>query len=445
MGIFSKKVITRFAPSPTGNLHVGSARTALFNYLFTRKHGGKFLLRIEDTDKERSKKEFEEDILAGLSWLGISYDGEIIRQSERTDIYRSYLEKMIESGAAYEAEENENKTGNVIRFKNPNTTVTFNDLIRGEISFDTTELKDFVVAKDRQTPLYHLAVVVDDHEMGVTHIIRGEDHISNTPRQLLIQAAIGAKRPQYAHIPLILAPDRSKLSKRHGAVSVTEYKKEGYLPEALVNFLALLGWNPGTEKEIFGMDELIEDFDIEKVQKGGAVFNEEKLKWFNREHLLALPHESVAPLILEHLSPKLKEKVMADRERGRMVLEQIILPRIHIMKDVEGLEKSGELQMFFEAPTPGIDKLVWKNGTKESSRTHLTHVIEMLPGTFENIDAIKNAIMPYADKEGRGDVLWPLRYALSGLEKSADPFTLAFILGKDETIQRIKNAINILS
>ncbi|MEK7506432.1 MAG: glutamate--tRNA ligase, partial [Patescibacteria group bacterium] len=212
-------VITRFAPSPTGNLHVGSARTALFNYLFTKKHGGTFLLRIEDTDKERSKKEFEDDILHGLSWLGISYDGEIVRQSERTVLYKTYLERIVASGAAYEAEENKDKTGKVIRFKNPNKTVAFHDLIRGDISFDTAELGDFVVAKDKETPLYHLAVVVDDHEMGITHVIRGEDHISNTPRQILIQEAIGAKRPLYAHIPLILAPDRSKLSKRHGAVS----------------------------------------------------------------------------------------------------------------------------------------------------------------------------------------------------------------------------------
>jgi len=273
------KKIVRFAPSPTGFLHVGSARSALYNFLFARKNNGKFILRIEDTDKERSKKEFETDIIEGLNWLGLGYD-ELYRQSERGEVYKSHIEKMLDSGSIFEAEDK------VIRFKNPNKKVKFNDLVRGEIEFDTTELKDFVIAKSVDEPLYHLAVVIDDFESGITHVIRGEDHISNTPRQILIQEAIGAPRPIYAHLPLILAPDRSKLSKRkHGeSVSLDYYRNKGYSPEAIINYLALLGWNPGTEQEIFTLEELINVFDLSRVHKGGAIFDEKKLAWVNKKH-----------------------------------------------------------------------------------------------------------------------------------------------------------------
>ena len=267
------------APSPTGNFHVGSARTALFNFLFARKNNGKFILRIEDTDKERSKKEFEDDIFESLEWLGLKHD-ELYRQSERGEVYKSYIEKMLDEGSVYESDDK------VIRFKNPNKKIKFNDLIRGEIEFDTTELEDFVIAKSVNEPLYHLAVVIDDFESGITHVIRGEDHISNTARQILIQEAIGAPRPIYAHLPLILAPDRSKLSKRkHGeSVSLDYYRNKGYSPAAIINYLALLGWNPGTEQEIFTLEELIKVFDLSRVHKGGAIFDEKKLAWVNRKH-----------------------------------------------------------------------------------------------------------------------------------------------------------------
>jgi len=267
------------APSPTGNFHVGGARTALFNFLFAKQNNGKFILRIEDTDKERSKKEFEDDIFESLEWLGLKYD-EFYRQSERGEIYRNYVEKMLNNDSVYEAEDK------VIRFRNPNKKIKFNDLVRGEIEFDTTELKDFVIAKSVDEPLYHLAVVIDDFESGITHVIRGEDHISNTPRQILIQEAIGAPRPLYAHLPLILAQDRSKLSKRkHGeSVSLDYYRHKGYSRDAIINYLALLGWNPGTEQEIFTLEELINVFDLGRVHKGGAIFDEKKLAWVNRKH-----------------------------------------------------------------------------------------------------------------------------------------------------------------
>ncbi|MEK9172007.1 MAG: glutamate--tRNA ligase family protein, partial [Patescibacteria group bacterium] len=272
--------------SPTGPLHIGNVRTALYNYIFAKKNGGDFIVRIEDTDKARSKKEYEDSILENLEWLGLKRDGELLHQSERTEIYKKYLQKLIDENKAYISTETEGENREVVRFRNPNKFVQFDDLIRGTVEFDTTELKDFVIAKSVDEPLYHLAVVIDDFESGITHVIRGEDHISNTPRQILIQEAIGAPRPLYAHLPLILAQDRSKLSKRkHGeSVSLGYYRNKGYSPEAIINYLALLGWNPGTEQEIFTLPELVNVFDLERVHKGGAIFDEKKLAWVNRKH-----------------------------------------------------------------------------------------------------------------------------------------------------------------
>ena len=313
----AKPIITRFAPSPTGFLHMGGARTALFNHLFTKKLEGKVILRIEDTDKLRSTAEYEASIIDSLKWLDISYN-QTFKQSEREEIYKKYLKKLIDEGKAYvskeipteedlpagrHGKENPDFRSEVIRFKNPGKKVSFTDLIRGEITFDTTELKDFVIAKSLEEPLYHLAVVIDDFEMGITHVVRGDDHISNTPRQILIQEAIGAPRPIYAHLPIILATDKSKLSKRkHGeAVSLNFYRDKGYIPEAIINFLALLGWNPGTDQELFTMDELIKTFDISKVQKGGAVFNTEKLDWINRQYIAKMSEEDFILSIKKYL------------------------------------------------------------------------------------------------------------------------------------------------
>lgn len=383
--LFGMRPAVRIAPSPTGNLHIGTARTALFNFLFARKNGGKFIVRIEDTDKERSKKEFEDDILKGLAWLGLTHD-ELYRQSERTEVYVKYLKKLISDNKAYEDE--------VIRFRNPNIKVKFIDSVRGEIEFDTTELGDFVIAKSLTEPLYHLAVVVDDHEMGVTHIIRGEDHISNTPRQILIQEAIGAKRPVYAHLPLILGPDRSKMSKRHGATSIDEYRARDYLPEAIVNYLALLGWNPGTEQEIFSLKELIDTFDLTKVQKGGAIFDERKLNWIQKEHIKLLPEEERLKLIAKEVTP--------------------------------GIPKLNK------------DKICWKETSLEETRKHLETLLAWVEQ--KNFDEIMN----YAEREGRGNVLWPLRYALSGEERSPDPITLIKIKGIKDSVAAVRQAIEIL-
>ena len=433
----SQKVVTRMPPSPTGLFHIGSARTALFNYLYAKQNGGKFILRIEDTDKERSKKEFEDNIIESLKWLKMPYE-EFYRQSERTEIYKKHLKKLINQKIAYVSQEEPKKEGDrgeVIRFKNPNKKIKFNDLVLGEIEFDTTDLQDFVIAKDLDTPLYHFAVVVDDIEMAVTHIIRGQDHISNTPRQILILEALGAARPQYAHIPLILSPDKSKLSKRHGALSVLEYKEMGYLPEAILNFLALIGWNPGNNQEIFTLEELLREFSFKKIQKSGGIFNIKKLDWINKEHIKLLSPEEIEKNILKWLPENMRNP--------KLVF--IILERISKWGDIKDMVARGELDFFFKQPKYAKEKLIYKNISPERIAKNLKLAIrnlENLPKekfTKENINVI---LVKTADSVGsRGEVLHPIRYALSGMDTSPDPFVIAEILGKDETIYRLKKAI----
>ena len=444
-----KKIITRFAPSPTGVLHIGSVRTALYSWLYARQHNGTFILRIEDTDKERSTREFEENIIDGLSWLGLTHD-EFYRQSERGAIYKKHLEKLIADGTAYVSKEEPKEEGQlarVIRFKNPNRVVAFRDEVRGDISFDTTELKDFVIAKDLETPLYHFAVVVDDFEMGVTHIIRGDDGISNTPRQILLQEALGAPRPSYTHLPMILAPDKSKLSKRHGALAVTEYRDLGYLPEAILNFVALMGWNPGNDQEVISLDEMLKLFTLEKVHKGGAVFNIDKLKWLNKHYLKLLPMDRVGEQILARLPDDLRASAKNVPEIFAKVVP-VILERISSFGEVAELASGGEVGYFFNDPAYPAEALFWKDDKDAGhTRAHLDKVTETLqkinPADF-TADTVKTALWDYATEVGRGNVLWPMRYALSGRDKSPDPFMLAEILGKETTLLRIENAVKIL-
>jgi len=445
-----KKVITRFPPSPTGLLHIGTVRTALFNYLFARQNHGDMLFRFEDTDKERSKKEFEDNILEGLEWLGLNYDGEIFRQSEKTEVYKKYLEEMINAGFAYiskevigvDLETKSKMRREVIRFKNPNKEISFLDLIRGEVKFDTTELGDFVIAKSLEEPLYHLTVVIDDFESKITHVIRGEDHISNTPRQILIQEAVGAVRPIYAHLPLILAPDKSKMSKRYGAVSVNEYKEQGYLPEAVLNYLALLGWNSGTEQEIFTLEELKVNFNIKKVHKGGAIFNIEKLNWINKEHIKLMSDEDLKKKVMEFLPEKSKIETENNLEMFEKVL-LIIKERIEKFGDITKMAEAGDLDYYFSQPEYETEKILWKDGKDlMQTKVHLEKIVDFLEGISDwTAENIKNQVWDYATGEGRGSVLWPMRYALSGKEKSPDPFVLAEVLGKEELINRLQYAI----
>ncbi|MEO8638197.1 MAG: glutamate--tRNA ligase [Candidatus Taylorbacteria bacterium] len=445
----SNPFITRFPPSPTGFLQMGNVRTAIYNYLLARKNGGQFLLRIEDTDRERSTREFETALLENLKWLGLTWDNaEVPRQSERNDVYKGYLQKLVKEGKAYVSKEDTKgdatKRAEVIRFKNPNTRVVFADMIRGQIEFDTTELGDFVIAKSMDEPIYHLAVVVDDFESKVTHIVRGEDHISNTPRQILIQEAIGAPRPIYAHLPLILDRERAKLSKRkHGEkVSLRHFEKEGYLPVAIVNYMAMLGWNPGGDNEIFSLSELIPIFDITKVQKGGAIFDEEKLRWFNKEHLKKI--SNYQSLISKEIKKVLGE---VDDEIVEKIAP-IVFERISTFGDIKKMNEEGELAYFFGSPEYDSSKLSWKDESKEKTKGHLESVLALIQKAPEKDfteAGIKNAIWKYAEEAGKGSVLWPLRFALSGREKSPDPFTLAFILGKEETEKRLETAIKKLS
>lgn len=442
----TKLVVTRFAPSPTGNLHSGAYRTAIFSYLFARKHNGIFVLRIEDTDKDRSKPEFEENIIDSLKWLGIEHDV-FVRQSENLARHKEILEQLVASGHAYISKE-EAKDGSgiikeLVRFKNPNTPITFHDEIKGDITMDTTDLGDFVIAKNISEPLFHLAVVVDDFDEGVTHVIRGEDHVSNTPRQILIQHAIGAPTPVYAHLPLVLGSDKQKLSKRRGALAMSQYRELGFLPEAILNMVTMVGWNPGTDQEIFTKEELVAIFDLAKVQKSPAVFNPEKLDWINREWLKQLSDTEFENYIGE-LGKDMKTK---NAEIFTKILP-LIRERISKRGDLEQLMQEGEFGYFFTAPEYDPSGLVWKKANKDSTAKHVTQLIAAISASDEtqwNTEYVKSLIWDYAEREGRGDVLWPMRFALSGREKSPGPFTLAGILGKTETLARLHIAQEKLS
>lgn len=442
-----KEVVTRYAPSPTGYMHMGNVRSALFAYLFARHNNGKFILRIEDTDKERSKKEFDDGILDAMKWLGFEYD-EIYRQSERGAIYRKYLERLLKDGKAYISKEepregDTNRRSEVIRFKNPNKVIKFTDLIRGEIEFDTKELGDFVIAKSVDEPIFHLAVAVDDFEMGINYVIRGEDHISNTPRHILIFEAIGAPCPKFAHLPLVLAPDRTKLSKRkHGEMVALEYyRKLGYLAPAIINFLVLIGWNPGTDQEIFSLEELIKEFSVEKVQKGGAIFDTKKLDWLNQHYIRAMSQNSRLAMFKQFAGDNKIFKAI--EERGLLgKLDPILTDRVSKFGDLGEMLKSGELDYFAQKPEYASDKLLWKQDlSKENTRRRLDKAAEILQKLadkdFESAESVKSCLWDFAEKEGRGNVLWPIRVALSGKDKSPDPFTLISLLGKNETLERL--------
>ncbi|MCC6198921.1 glutamate--tRNA ligase [Candidatus Nomurabacteria bacterium] len=431
----SQKIVTRFAPSPTGKAHAGGYRTAMYAWLFARQQGGEFVLRIEDTDRTRNTPEAKDDIYEALQWLGLKHDRMYI-QSENLERHGEVLQQLIKENKAYVSNE-ESKDGSglkkdVIRFRNPNKTVTFIDLIRGPITIDTTDLGDFVIARTIDDPVYHLAVVVDDHDEGITHVIRAEEHISNTPRHILIHEALGWSIPQYAHLPLVLTADKKKLSKRKGALAMTDYAKLGYLPEAVFNCITMLGWNPadpGSEREIFSVSELIERFDFERMQKSGAVFREEKLDWFNREYIKLLSSAD----FFAHATPFVPLWVAKEE---LLKAETLLRERIAKFADVAVFFE--EHEYLFREPPVDSAMLVWKNETLDKAKVHLATLAALLEGTVDwSGEGIKTVVMPYAEKEGKGSVLWPLRVALSGKEKSPDPFTIAEIIGKEKTLARL--------
>ncbi|MDO8523587.1 MAG: glutamate--tRNA ligase [bacterium] len=469
------RVKTRMAPSPTGFLHVGTARTTIFNFLYSRHMGGEFVLRIEDTDIERSEKRFEEDIIVGLKWLGIEWDGEITRQSERIDTYEKYIRKLLDEGKTFycphsgeelererksqlwdkesprhvcDARDSKLKSG-LIRFKN-NTSekIKFSDEIRGELSFDPQLLGDFSLAKDLRTPLYNFAVVVDDQEMEITHVIRGEDHISNTPKQILLEDALGFARPIFAHLPLILGSDKSKLSKRHGATSLTEYKNGGYLPEALFNFMAILGWHlPDTgkaegEQEIFSKEELIKNFSLERVQKAGAIFDITKLDWMNGEYIRHKSSKELSRLATPYLATWLSDNQVDVRHD--LDLEKIITLEQPRLKKLSELPEKTDY--FFKEPEYDVALLKWKQMNNNQIKSSLETAKEILQSVDENGMTKENLEKIFLEKAGkdRGELLWPLRVALSGKKASPGPFDIMHILGKNASISRLETAIDKL-
>jgi glutamyl-tRNA synthetase len=473
---------TRIAPSPTGNLHIGTARTALFNYLYAKNQQGKFAIRIEDTDIARSTKESEQDIIDGLEWLGlipdegVSSQGELgdlgpYRQSQRAETYKPYLEQLVSSGHAYwcslsdqeinflkqEAEQKNEQfvlrskyrdqkqkptEKSVIRFKVPDAKIVFEDKIKGKIEFDTSLLGDFVIAKNLEYPLYNFVVVIDDELMQITHIIRGDDHIANTPKQILINQALGFKPKQFAHLPLILAPDKSKMSKRFGATSIREYREQGYLPEALINFLALLGWNEGNDREYYTLSEIIEKFSLKRVQKSGAIFNIQKLDSINSNYIKQLSQDKQLALGRQYL---IKNGFDIEKWTEKQ-LNQIIQIDIQRIKKFADIGK--EIDFLWQQPIYKPEILAYKamnnnqiTASLEWSQRLLYNIKDMESSDLENF--IKNNIQ--AENKQMGEILWPLRVSLSGREKSASPFEIIAILGRDESIRRIQYAINLLA
>lgn len=469
----------RIAPSPTGFLHLGTIRTALFNYLYAKKEGGTFIIRIEDTDTQRSLPVYEEGILSGLKKLNITWDeGPDIggpygpyRQSERTEIYQKYIKRLLDEKKAYwcfcskeELEEEKKamlsqglfpKYGGTCRRLTPEqvaakkeagqsavirlmvpvgTTIEFDDMIRGAISVNSDTIGDIVIAKNESAPLYNFAVVVDDEMMKISHVIRGEDHISNTPKQILIANALGFSRPRYAHLPLILSPDRSKLSKRNLETSFDEYLKDGYLPQAIVNFLGLLGWHPDDDQEIMSMEEMIQKFSLRRVQKAGAIFAMDKLDWFNEQYIKTMPLETLVATLDPFVPSHWKEN------------PQRLAAAVNIAR--ERMKKLSEFQelavLFFERGEYEPSLLSWHDADAEKTKT----LLETARGALAGISAdafnqknLEEKIMPLADQIGRGDLLWPLRTALSGQKNSPGPFEIMSVLGKDESLERIDRAI----
>lgn len=434
----ASRVRTRIAPSPTGPLHVGTVRAALYNELFAHQQEGEMFLRIDDTDRERSKAKWEKEIKEGLKWLGINWDGEAVRQSERGKIHEAAINKLLEEELAYQE-----KDSQAVIFKVEPQEVVFDDLIRGRIEAHTDMWGgDFVIARTPQDPLYHLAVVVDDAEMGITHVIRGEDHLSNTPRHVLLQRALGYQEPKWAHLPLLLNKKRGKLSKRDGEVSLLKYREAGYLPEAVLNYLALLGWNPGDDREFFTHQELVKIFDLTRVQKGGAIFSIDKLNSINKYYLRQKSKEALYKITASFSEDIRGEKLQVSPEA--LELEQ---ERAYTLQGLIGGTAFAQPD-WDEDYEPEL--LVWRKSTKKETAELLQKLLqklELIPGSAFGEEELERDLLQWIDKEklGRGDVLWPMRVALTGQKDSPGPFEVAAVLGKEETKKRLVKALDKLS
>ncbi len=461
-------VRTRFAPSPTGHLHLGGARTALFNYLFARHHGGRFILRIEDTDRERSRPEFVNAILEGLRWLGLDYDEGPYFQSERHDLYRQKVEELLAGGHAYycfcspeQLEEQRRRAQAegrraaydrrcrglgraprageraVVRFKMPTEGETaIRDLVRGPVIFDNAELDDLIIVRSDGTPTFHLVVVVDDIEMGITHVLRGEDHLTNTPKQVHICRALGAQPPQYAHLPLIVGPDRTRLSKRHGATSVAAYRDQGFVPEAVVNYLARLGWSHG-DQEIFTLDELIALFDVSEVGKAAAAFDMDKFTWVNFEHIKRLPD----PVLADRVLPFLERLGLRLDEGSRARLERVVPLLRERSKTLVELAAQARVFLADEVAYDGRALAKFLDETGCQRLTELAEELERVSawraeeirGAFERVMARHEIKL--------GKIAQPARVALTGGTVSPGIFEVCEVLGRDRTLNRLRAAV----
>jgi len=466
-----EKIVVRFAPSPTGHLHIGGARTALFNYLFAKHHNGLFRLRIEDTDQKRSKPEFTEQILASMAWLGLKPDGEVVFQSQRSAQYRNAVEKLLKTGQAYRcfctreeiegrragdpawkydqkcASLNEDEIqGNlndgrpfVVRLRIPPEQIQFSDIVRGEMKFSGREFEDFIIVRSDGSPIYQLTVVVDDNDMGITHVIRGDDHLSNTPKQIFLYRALGLEPPAFAHIPLILGPDKKRLSKRHGATSVEEYREQGFLPEALVNFIALLGWNPGDDREIMSLDEMIEEFSTERISKSAAVFDSAKALWLNGQYISKLSVEEFEYIFINLYEEK---GISVEKSEKLVKILNLLRPRVRTITE---LYDAGSF--FFRQPESYEEKGVRKHFSGDNAR----EILEADAGLIENCNPFTEAelekqLRAEADRAGGKAAIYihPLRLALTGKTSSPGIFETIVLIGREECIARIKNAITYI-
>jgi len=463
----------RFAPSPTGFLHVGGARTALFNWLFARKHGGTFVLRIEDTDRERSSEEMTAAILDALEWLGLDLDEGPYHQADGVERHRDDVARLVASGDAYRCfcepeeggdggavggcpagcrrlddEESARRASegepHAVRFRVPAGETAWEDAVHGRTSFPNDSIEDFVLLRSDGTPVYNLAVVSDDVDMEISHVMRGDDHLSNTPKQILLYRALGAETPTFAHLPMILGEDGKRLSKRHGAASVEAYREEGILPEAMVNFLALLGWSPGDEREVLTRGELVEAFSLDRVLKRSAVFDAEKLRWLNGQHITAATPERLADPVLEELAEEgtdprhvlaAKERflavVEAVKDRARTVGELVRQVRPFFAESVTYDEEA--VERFWDDPDAAAERL------------------EALASAFRETEAwepgpLERDLRGLAEErgEGAGKLIHPLRVALMGVAVSPGIFTVLELMGRERTLRRLEDAVGHL-
>lgn len=474
-------IAVRFAPSPTGYLHIGGARTAIFNWLFAKKHNGKFFLRIEDTDVKRSGEEMTRAIIDSLRWLGLAWEGEPLKQSERFEIYREHAQRLIASGHAYRSFTSEEEAATVrermtsekktfiyrehfpkpthaeeaqwladnkpftIRLEVPAGATEFDDQVQGKVKFEHAIIDDFVILRSDGYPTYHLAVVVDDHAMGITHVIRGADHISNTPKQIMLYNAFGWEMPQFAHVPLILGADKSRLSKRHGATAVGEYEKKGILPEALFNFLTLLGWSPGDDRELLSKEELLALFEVEAISKSNAVFDERKLAWMNGQYLTRVPLERLVEPVSEALVDAgfVAREELADKREYLLGVINLLRSRVRTINEF------GEAGVYFWREPVEYEAAARAKHWAEPNTASWLESLAQVYSTLNEFTAseLDRSLRELAEKLNikAGTMIHAARLAITGSSVSPSFFEVVALLGKERTLARLQAAIRFLA